>query len=70
MAKRAKKKRAGKKRAAKKKRTGKKRSKVSSAARTKAIKQRISMHNHAAALADFHGGRLPVKSGCGRPRKK
>ncbi len=70
MAKKRAKKRSGKKRAGKKKRTGKKRSKVSSAARAKAIRQRIAMHNHAAALKDFHGGRLPVKSGCGRPRKR
>ena len=62
-----------KKRSGKKKRAGKKRgrvSKVSSAARKKAIAQRTRMHKLASELADFHGGRLPVKSGCGRPRKK
>lgn len=60
----------GKKRASKKKRTGKKRSAVPSAARKKAIAERIRLHHMATELADFHGGRLPVKSGCGRPRRK
>lgn len=66
----ASKKRGGKKRASKKKRSGKKRSRVSSAARKKVIAQRVRMHNLASELADFHGGKLPVKSGCGRPRKR
>jgi len=56
-----------------KKRGKKKRSKkgrVSSAARKKAIAQRVSMHAFAAELPDFKGGRTPVRSGCGRPRTK
>lgn len=31
---------------------------------------RAKLHKDAAELADFHGGKAPVRSGCGRPRKK
>lgn len=32
--------------------------------------KRAKMHAAAALLADFHGGKGPILSGCGRPRKK
>lgn len=38
------------------------------AARQAAISKRVKLHSAAALLKDFHGGKLPVKSGCGRPR--
>lgn len=38
------------------------------AARSAAISKRVKLHSAAALLKDFHGGKLPVKSGCGRPR--
>lgn len=71
MAKKARKKSGKKagKRASKK--AGKKRGKkVSAAARAKVVKQRITLHLHASELPDFKGGRMPVRSGCGRPRTK
>lgn len=30
--------------------------------------KRIELHKASTLLADFHGGKGPVKSGCGRPR--
>lgn len=32
--------------------------------------ERARLHKAASLLHDFHGGKLPIKSGCGRPRKK
>jgi len=32
--------------------------------------KRAKLHAAAALLKDFHGGKNPIKSGCGRPRKK
>jgi len=61
MAKKRAKKRAGKKRA------GKKRSLVEWKT---TVAKRAAMHKAATELADFHGGKLPVRSGCGRPRTK
>ena len=70
----AKKKRRGatsKKRSTKRK-PGKKRSAAKSAAAKKARQalgiRRAKAHAAAALLADFHGGKAPFKSGCGRPR--
>jgi len=34
----------------------------------KAIAKRLELHRASSLLADFHGGKYPVKSGCGRPR--
>lgn len=38
------------------------------AAKQKRIKERLDLHKASTMLADFHGGKGPVKSGCGRPR--
>ena len=60
-----------KKRSAKKKARAKKGTrKERTAATLKIIKQRLSLHEHQASLPDFKGGKLPVRSGCGRPRLK
>lgn len=59
-------KRAGKKKVAKRLSAGER--KKRQAAKAKNIKERLSLHAAATKLADFHGGRGPVKSGCGRPR--
>lgn len=56
----------GKKRASKKKRQPA----LSPAARKKIIAKRAELHKAATMLADFHGGKLPIKSGCGRPRTR
>lgn len=61
----SKKKRGGKKRASKKKH----KPAMSPAARKKVVAKRAQLHKAATMLADFHGGKLPIKSGCGRPRK-
>ena len=37
-------------------------------ARKKRIRERLELHRAATMLSDFHGGKGPVKSGCGRPR--
>ena len=58
-----------KKGSAKKKRGGRL-SAADKAARKAAIKKRVQLHQAASMLKDFHGGKLPIKSGCGRPRKK
>lgn len=65
MAKRTKKK-AGKRRASKK--TRRSTPKERTAKTLKIIKQRLTMHEVAASKPDFHGGKLPIRSGCGRPR--
>lgn len=62
--------RAGKKRAPKKRATKKRRTKVSLAQKRSNIAKRAALLKHATALADFHGGKSPVRSGCGRPRKR
>lgn len=62
----SKKKRGGKKRASKKKR----KPALSPAARKKVVAERARLHKAATMLADFHGGKLPIKSGCGRPRAR
>jgi len=63
----AKGKRGGKKRASKK--ASRRASKREITAKTlKIIKKRLDMHHDAAQRSDFHGGKLPVRSGCGRPR--
>ena len=62
------KKKGGKKRAGKKKRKARKPA-MSPAARKKVVAKRAELHKAATLLADFHGGKLPIKSGCGRPRK-
>jgi hypothetical protein len=38
------------------------------AARKHAIAKRITLHELSSKLASFAGGKLPIKSGCGRPR--
>lgn len=53
---------------AKAKRGGRRLSAADKSARKKRVAQRVKMHAAAALLADFHGGRAPIKSGCGRPR--
>lgn len=70
----------GKKKAGKKahragKKTGSRRTKRSAAQIAQARKarqtnglKRAKLHQAAAMLADFHGGKGPIKSGCGRPR--
>jgi hypothetical protein len=66
-------KRAGKRTA---KKTGKKGGRAAtsaSAAKKRALRQangvkRAKLHAAAALLKDFHGGKGPIKSGCGRPR--
>lgn len=55
----------GKKRASKKKR----KPALSPAARKKVFAERARLHKAATLLSDFHGGQLPVVTGCGRPRK-
>lgn len=64
--------RAGK-RTSKKKRAGKKGGNRLTAAQKKAksaaVKKRVQLHQAASMLKDFHGGKLPIRSGCGRPRK-
>jgi transposase len=64
------KKKASKKRAGKKagKRGGRKPNEKTKKEKVKNIMKRLSMHEAASKLADFHGGKSPVLSGCGRPR--
>jgi hypothetical protein len=57
--------RGGKKRAGKKRRAS-----LSPAQRKEVVARRAELHKAATMLKDFHGGKLPIKSGCGRPRKK
>jgi hypothetical protein len=42
--------------------------KLTPAMRLKVFKIRAKLHDAATMLKDFHGGKLPVRSGCGRPR--
>ena len=43
---------------------------VSQAQRAAVGARRAQLHRAASLLKDFHGGKLPLKSGCGRPRTK
>jgi hypothetical protein len=65
MAKKRSKKKAGKRSSKKGRRSS---PKERTAKTLKIIKQRLTMHETAASKPDFHGGKLPVRSGCGRPR--
>lgn len=60
------KKKTGKKKAGK--RGGRKPNEMAKKQKVKNIMKRLSMHEAASKLADFHGGKTPVLSGCGRPR--
>jgi hypothetical protein len=40
---------------------------TSAAARKKIVSKRTELHKAASLLKSFHGGHLPLKSGCGRP---
>lgn len=55
-----------------KKKGGVRRSAAQTAAAKKARSanglRRAKLHAAAALLKDFHGGKSPIKSGCGRPR--
>jgi hypothetical protein len=55
------------------KKKGRKGTSPASAAKKRAARQsngvkRAKLHAAAALLKDFHGGKSPIKSGCGRPR--
>lgn len=65
---RAAKKTHSKKTASRKKKGGRRLTPAALKARSAAITRRVKLHSAAALLKDFHGGKLPVKSGCGRPR--
>lgn len=47
---------------------GKGQSEAKKVQKKKNIARRLELHRAASMLKDFHGGKGPVKSGCGRPR--
>lgn len=59
-----------KKRASKKRASKRKPNHAKMAERLKNASTRVALHQAATKLADFHGGKSPIRSGCGRPRKK